>query len=72
MIPDGHHRHDFARVEKQRQRSLGDDGGLDALALMIDAGHGPRQARIVWRGADGEFLELGHGQTRCNRSVSRR
>ena len=39
MVADGHHGHDFAGVEVERQRAFGDDDGLNGAALVIDAGH---------------------------------
>ena len=56
VVADGHHGHDLAAVEEQRQRLLRDDGSIDAPPLVIEARHGDGQAGIVGRRADGEFL----------------
>ena len=56
MIADRHHRDDLAPVEEQGQRPLDDDGGLDRLAVLVDAGDAPGQARVVGVGPYREFL----------------
>ena len=56
MIADRHHRHDLAPVQEQGQRPFGDDRGLDRLAVLIDSGNPPGQARIVGVGPYREFL----------------
>ena len=56
MIADRHHRDDLAPVEEQGERPLHDDGGVDRLTLVVDAGDGAGQPRIIGLRTDGEFL----------------
>ena len=58
MVADGHHRHDLARVEKQRQRPFLDHRCLDAAAFMIETRHGLEQAHIFRRRSHREFGKL--------------
>ena len=60
MIADRHHRDDLAPVEEQRQRSLHNNSSLYHPPLVIDAGDGAGQLRIVGLRADGEFLHEGN------------
>ena len=50
MVADGHHRHDFLTVEIERQRTFRHHVQVNRLAVLVEAGHGSRQAfgRWVW------------------------
>ncbi len=70
MIADRHHRDDLAAVEEQGQRPLHDDRCLDLRTVMIDAGDGSGQPRIIGLGTDGEFFHrrmMGRGSRRFKR-----
>ena len=56
MVTDRHHRDDLSRVEKQGQRPLHNDGGLDCPTFVIDAGDGAGQPRIIGLRADSKLL----------------
>ena len=58
MIPDRHHRDDLAGVEEQGQRALGDDSGLDRVAVLVEAGNGLGKARVVRVGRQVEFAHV--------------
>jgi hypothetical protein len=73
MVADRHHRDDLAPVQKQGQRPLHDDGGLDLPPLMIYAGDGAGQSRIIGLRADREFLHelmMGSGTFRDKPAIS--
>ncbi len=57
MIADRHHGDDLLAVEKERQRPLNHDRGLDPSAFLIDAGDASRESRISRIGAHGELAE---------------
>ncbi len=71
MVADRHHRDDLAPVEKQGQRPLHDDRGLDRPSLLIDADDRTSKPRIIRLRADGEFLhEVMMGRDRFRRKAA--
>ena len=47
VVTDRHHGDDLLTVEKQGQRPLHDDGGLDLLTVLVDPGDRLGQSRVV-------------------------
>jgi hypothetical protein len=61
IVADRHQRHDLATVEKQRQRPLNGDGGLDRFAVLVRASNPFGQTRILRIGRDEEIVVSGRG-----------